>query len=430
MEVYWNKLTLDKPPTTSWRCTTNDFDVKNFAKDIRRVMSDLTSQTVLGTEAALLSRLIYRMKSKLRNDKGLKNMEKVNRALLNYHRLSLDKEYQYLSSGIECEDLIIVLPSRQMLQYVLVRTQGFGKLMTRIEQVAQEAGKYFRSRIILGQAWNMSIVAYAVIGRIWLLSRYLTRKCCNWYNRIYQYHNELKMIGVPWLPANYAFPDDLQTWLNIPWVNEDSDKILVNEGLSNRIFDLIGHCTDTEEDVDFNSQNSENLDNLECSAIIQSPEVESAVEQHTLPGVELPNKINSPAVMPEEFGQRINRDRYVANIEKMITNPDFSAKSTIKDMTASEIVPAIRAKDTTKRKGNKKSKAKVTIPNNINTKKDVLKFISLESYPGLDKSRWKIVKKNVKKLLLKLAEYEKNSQTKKHDILFKRMIQCIREWTT
>lgn len=128
---------------------------------------DSKLQTMLATEAALLSRLIYRMKSKLRNDKGLKNMEKVNRALLNYLQLSLEKDYQYLANSIEHDGHVTVLPSRQMLQYVLVRTQGFGKLMIRIEHVAKQAGKYFRSRIILGQAWNMSLVAYAVIARIW-----------------------------------------------------------------------------------------------------------------------------------------------------------------------------------------------------------------------------------------------------------------------
>ena len=129
--------------------------------------TELESQSILKTEAALLSRLIYRMKSKLRSDKGLKNMEKINRALLNYLKISLEKEYQYLRDNTECDGDIKVLPSRQMLQYVLVRTQGFAKLMCRVEDVARCAAEYFRSRINLGHAWNLSIVAYSVICRIW-----------------------------------------------------------------------------------------------------------------------------------------------------------------------------------------------------------------------------------------------------------------------
>lgn len=136
-------------------------------KIIDKALLELQSNMAFQTEAAIISRLIYRMKSKLRSDKGLKNMEKVNRALLNYLKLSLENDYTYLKDNAECNGSILALPSRQMLQYVLVRTQGFSKLMCRIESVAGHAADFFKSRLSLGQAWNMSIVAYAVISRIW-----------------------------------------------------------------------------------------------------------------------------------------------------------------------------------------------------------------------------------------------------------------------
>lgn len=64
----------------------------------------------------------------------------------------------------------------------------------------------------------------------------------------------------------------------------------------------------------------------------------------------------------------------------------------------------------------------------IETKEDVLRFISSETYPGLDKLQWKIMRKNVKKLLMKLNKFEGGSNTKKQDILLKKVIQSIREW--
>lgn len=108
------------------------------------------------------------MKTKFRHDKGLKNMEKVNRALCNYFHLSLDKEYNKLKDSIIIDDFnLITLPTRQMLQYVLVKTQGFAKLMCRIQETAFCAGEFFRARVIIGQAWTFSMIAWSTMARIW-----------------------------------------------------------------------------------------------------------------------------------------------------------------------------------------------------------------------------------------------------------------------
>lgn len=131
------------------------------------IIKDLDSQSVLHMEAAILSRLIYRMKSKFRSDKGLKNMEKVNRALLNYLEVQLHKEYNDLKNYVEPAGRFVNLPTKQMLQYVLVRTQGFAKLMCRIENVAKLAAEFFKTRISIGHSWTVSVIAYAVISRVW-----------------------------------------------------------------------------------------------------------------------------------------------------------------------------------------------------------------------------------------------------------------------
>ncbi|KAG8037295.1 hypothetical protein G9C98_005505 [Cotesia typhae] len=105
------------------------------------------------------------MKTKFRNDKGLKNMEKVNRALLNYLKLSLENEYQYLINNTVINNTVS-LPTKQMLQYVLTRTQGFAKLMCRIENVSKCAATFFRGRIQIGHAWTPSTIAYSILSRI------------------------------------------------------------------------------------------------------------------------------------------------------------------------------------------------------------------------------------------------------------------------
>ena len=132
------------------------------------ILSDFkTFESLLNVEAALLSRLIYRMKSKFRSDKGLKFMEKVNRGLLNYLNMSIEKEYVLLKEYIEIDGGIVSLPPRQILEYVLIRTQGFAKLMCRIESTSLVAANILKARLHLGQAWTVTMIAYAVISRIW-----------------------------------------------------------------------------------------------------------------------------------------------------------------------------------------------------------------------------------------------------------------------
>lgn len=142
-------------------------DPRKFTETIDKILSDFKTFEVLHTEAALLSRLIYRMKSKFRSDKGLKHMEKVNRALLNYLNMSMEREYGLLKEYTEINNGIVSLPPRQTLEYVLVKTQGFAKLMCRIESTAVTAGNFLKSRLHIGQSWSIAIIAYAVISRIW-----------------------------------------------------------------------------------------------------------------------------------------------------------------------------------------------------------------------------------------------------------------------
>lgn len=122
---------------------------------------------VLHKEAAVLSRLIYRMKNKFRNDKGLRSMIALNKTLIHYYNMFLPKAYENLQSIIEMEDESYILPSKQMVEYVLVRTQGFANLMAKIGNIARYAAHFFKERMSLGHAWNIAIIAYANVCRIW-----------------------------------------------------------------------------------------------------------------------------------------------------------------------------------------------------------------------------------------------------------------------
>ncbi|KAF3420445.1 hypothetical protein E2986_02142 [Frieseomelitta varia] len=214
MEAIWNDKQLERPPNAVCHVERQKFDAAAFLLTLDKIVKDLTSQEMLHKEAAILSRLIYRMKRKFRSDKGLKSMLKVNKALLRYLSLSLEKEYENLKNHVEIDQKYITLSSKQMVEYVLVKTQGFAKLMLHLEEVSRHAAYFFKCRIALGHAWSVGIISYAVISRIWILSRHLLKK----------YLHLFEIVGLPWLPENYELADDLKSWLLVPWIDESTPR--------------------------------------------------------------------------------------------------------------------------------------------------------------------------------------------------------------
>ncbi|XP_012217578.1 nucleolus and neural progenitor protein [Linepithema humile] len=255
MDALWNVFNLEQPPCTTWH--VKPLDAKTMAINVdllntvvATAIKDLKSLDVLHTEAAVLSRLIYRMKSKFRNDKGLKKMAQLNKALLNYYNMDLLKEYETLKSIIQTKGEIYILPSKQMLEYVLVRMQGFAKLMIRVDKIAKDAAHFLKARIQLGHAWTISLMAYATVSRIWIYSKLMLQKCCKWYEGLYRCSENFQLIGLPWIPKDQSLPCDLKLWLpDFDWL--DNEMSFSHDGLwqQKNMFKLLKLQSDNTEEI-------------------------------------------------------------------------------------------------------------------------------------------------------------------------------------
>ncbi|XP_077259860.1 uncharacterized protein LOC143896137 [Temnothorax americanus] len=252
MNAIWNRSVLERPPYATWQIGPLDakkkgVDVTRFEAALTTAVHDLESMSDLHVNAAVLSRLIYRMKSKFRNDKGLKYMIKLNKALLNYYNMSLTKEYVTLRSDFQTDDGRYVLPSRQILEYVLVRTQGFGKLMARMEEISRHASHFLRARIKLGHAWSVALVAYATTSRIWFHVRSTIKKCCKWYDELYRCAEQFQYVGAkPWLPTDQSLPRNLKSWLCLDWLDTDTTSKRKSQTWQRIFGEPAIECNDTE----------------------------------------------------------------------------------------------------------------------------------------------------------------------------------------
>ncbi|XP_054002907.1 uncharacterized protein LOC128889361 isoform X1 [Hylaeus anthracinus] len=424
MEAVWNRMHLERPPNASCYIKREKFDSIKFQTVLEKAIKDLSSQELLHKEAAILSRLIYRMKSKFRNDKGVKEMFKVNRALLNYVSISLEKEYENLRNYIDTDDKYVKLPSKQMVQYVLVRTQGFAKLMIRVEETSKHAAHFLKKRIGLGHAWTIAIVAYAVICRIWILSRHLIKRTCTWYNDLYEYLKLFKACGLNWLPKEYETPSNLDEWLALPWIDEPTPNVPSNHGLGTTMFKLITlREYDSEEDIALDANDYSKETDLEN---ITSREQEGNVS--TVTKNEKKNGFPN-----DDTGEVIDRRAYNLIHTKPNTEAYDNDNHQNKDNKeiyfddTEDVGTSIRQDQNVMVPLKKKHARKLLTIDNVNNKRDLTELLNKESYPGLDKLQWNMIRNKSKKQLNKL---DACSDEINQSILFKKVIKRIHRWLT
>ncbi|KAK2575722.1 hypothetical protein KPH14_012111 [Odynerus spinipes] len=451
MEPIWNRIHVEHPPNTTWRIETRKFDVTGLRATLERIIKDLESQNIIHVEATILSRLIYRMKCKFRNDKGFKNLEKVNRALLNYLSLALEKEYKNFQSYIELDNKFVTLPSKQMLEYVLVRTQGFAKLLARVEEVAKCAGTFLRTRIVLGHAWTVTLVAYAVISRIWILSRHLVRRSCIWYNGLYRFLNTFKAVGFLWLSTNNNLPSDLKSWLALPWFDEDESSIPDETILKNKMFKLLQvQDDDLYEDliVDSKDESMElGITDFTFNTSEQNISKETISRNIDKPIIHVDDDLGefiSRSDCTFNPGKRRQEEKEPAKKQKLsVTNINHennteqivileSENQNEKQVESSTIINQLESK--TKKNKHKKKKKLVQSCNttsnknfssNFNnmTESDLNELLHKDNYPGMDKLQWNIIKNKCNKLL----KQSNKCSGKKKKILIKKTITFIQK---
>lgn len=205
-----------------------------------------------------------------------------------------------------------------------------------------------------------------------------------------------KKVGVSWLHKDQSLPDDLNTWLAVPWLNEPVPSVPASEELRAKMFKLItprdyGSDEESIQDV------TNDLDNSDCH-----------LKSHPGPG-----KLREESIIPlDDAGEIINREAYESRIPK-----EEPPKNSPQDK--------IHTEAGLKQESKKRSSHVLLTFDNAKNKSDLLELLNRKAYPGLDKLRWNIVSKKGKKLLCKI---ETCPDEKRQLIMVKKAIKRIREW--
>ncbi|GLH06918.1 Uncharacterized protein GBIM_12509, partial [Gryllus bimaculatus] len=161
----WNKNDISMPPTNSVIMKNRDIDITHLKFILNGALKAMEHEHLLHREAAVLSRLLFKLQRSLRGQKGLMCLYKVNRGLKRYLSLDLQYVYSNFSKILSCvEDIndCIYVPTKQMLQYLLVRTQGFCKIMNYLSIACEDAAHYFKGILQLGHLINMCLFSLSL----------------------------------------------------------------------------------------------------------------------------------------------------------------------------------------------------------------------------------------------------------------------------
>ena len=191
-------------------------ELKRLIKALIDAVKYFKNQDHFSMEAALLSRCIYRMKMKFRSDKGLKAMEKMNRCLRQYLHVDIDKVISnFYESLPKKNDRSVYLPTRGMLEHVLVRLQGVSQLLNRLVVTALIAANSMGNKIQMGHCWKLAFLIFSLVSRIWFIAKDILKYCCKFYEVVLDFRFVFEDVGKPWLPSEYKFPSNLEKWLNV-----------------------------------------------------------------------------------------------------------------------------------------------------------------------------------------------------------------------
>ncbi|KAJ0175666.1 hypothetical protein K1T71_008825 [Dendrolimus kikuchii] len=210
----WNNATLLAPPihTSKIKASFDSSELKHVCDNVIKILS---KQSPLHKEGALCSRFIYKFDKKFRHDIGYRHFKKVYTALKRYLKINYLKDIENFTSALPTEQDEYYYPTRQMLEYVLVKLVTFSKIMLRMNVCAKQSAVFYLNRIKRGETHWMCLMPYALVSRIWSISKVLLQHSVQWYTNLHKYVDKLQYKGMRHLPEGYILPEDVKLWLGL-----------------------------------------------------------------------------------------------------------------------------------------------------------------------------------------------------------------------
>lgn len=257
----WNNSELPTPPIHTCQIK-DDIDINELRHICSNISKILTKQSPLHREGAILSRFIYKFDKKFRHDIGYSKLKKVYTALKKYHAMNLMKDINNFIDTLPKNKNESYYPTRQMLECVLIKLMTFSKIVLRINVCSKQSAIFYLDRIKRGDTHWMCLMPYALLSRIWSITKVLLHHSVQWYTHLYKYLEIFQHKGLKYLPDNFTLPDNIKLWLDLDNIDNigrclwkqkkcvDIDPTLMSNDDGDELINLLGFVNQINKDDD------------------------------------------------------------------------------------------------------------------------------------------------------------------------------------
>lgn len=209
---------------------------------------------------AMCLKIIFIRNVQFRTQKGFQNLRKVKTAYTKLQQLSIETIIKNLHSSIIIDFNTIQLPSRQTIEYLLVKLQSLSKILCRIISCTKQATHKFLTILSKGFFVELVTLLLGILSGIWAAAIGMCKMTVKYYNKIRCSLEMLKPSKQNWLPNDYILPKELGKWLGDEWIDEINvaTKKNVDDKKSNKIEKLL-KLNDNMENEDV--KNESRIDN-------------------------------------------------------------------------------------------------------------------------------------------------------------------------
>ncbi|XP_060085812.1 uncharacterized protein LOC132565196 [Ylistrum balloti] len=215
----WNKKRIIPPLICNMKTIITASNQGHF-KSMATIMTNLTHLlsdiSVLKSELHILSKMIYKKNSQRRREKTLQGLKRIESCVERFCAFEDIKYLEDISSSLNSVDLSdnsTYMPSKQMLEFVLVRLMGLAALLTQTTAYCVHTFLTVQHDLEIGIFIPQSLLFLSVISRIWVLSKSTCIYMVTWYDSLQKCLNYLEPTQVVWLEDPGILPVSLGKWL-------------------------------------------------------------------------------------------------------------------------------------------------------------------------------------------------------------------------
>ncbi|XP_019638137.1 PREDICTED: uncharacterized protein LOC109480382 [Branchiostoma belcheri] len=217
---FWNDVeSLQCPPISRCPFSGDKGSVAVLTDQVVSMEMFLLKDPYLKFEESVLTRVLYKLSASLRRNKHYQYLKMIEKSLRKLSRLDLVTAFSHVtrccpsSKDDSTGGAAVLLPSRQLLEFLLVKLLGAAEITSQTVSLCAEAFILTAQQITKSLFLAANCTLLSITSRLWALLKSFQEKLQQWYSFLRPWVDKLQGTQVQWLPGGVKLPLDLGEWI-------------------------------------------------------------------------------------------------------------------------------------------------------------------------------------------------------------------------